>query len=211
MVLMFGFFVRVCMWFACAYMDKMLSSQWTHGMMVMKTLNEHLKLCLHEQTCAWDVASCLIIICWTIYQLFKHQTAVPPNNLHMHVLENLIDWYSQSNAISKTNCFVFYTCCFEILFWPCLSGVFFSSLKMFGWYIYPHQTLLSINNLLLTCRYHVISQVACYRGNGSSHIETLQKWRLLAVRCDLVAKQPRGPACIRCRSGSAETGNQTHL
>lgn len=37
---------------------------------------------------------------------------------------------------------------------------------------------------MLFHRLHVIG------GNGSSRMETLQKWRLLAVHCDLVAKQP---------------------
>lgn len=155
---MFDFFVRVFMWFACAYMDKMLSSQWTHGMMVMKTLNEqHLKLCLHEQTCAWDVASCLIVICWIIYQLFKHQTAVPPN-ISSHACVGKSDRIDSAKVMpSQTPIALSFIL---VLFWNLV--VFFLLLKCLDGK-HPHQTLLSINDLLLTRGYHVISQVACYR------------------------------------------------
>lgn len=52
-------------------------------------------------------------------------------------------------------------------------------------------------DLLLTCRYHVISVVTCYRWKWFFLYRNASKVVVVVVRCDLVAKQPRRPSCIQ--------------
>lgn len=117
-----------------------------------------------------------------------------------------------------------YVCCFEIFtavfcfdhvcplcfFWwagelllKCLDGK------------YLRQSLLSINNRLLTCRYRVISEVACYRWKWFFSYRDASKVATAGVShgplWPCCQATPEGRPASRCRSGSAESGNQTHL